>query len=633
MKNILSIYRPQVIGNIVYFKWQSTYSNIVKSAANSGYIDYDAVDISQVPLQVHYNSIIGLLLNHLRGLDMQTIVITQDEVNLDIVNFWLSYHELNNVVFANTTKQSIAERNANVEIGGGCGILYGGGKDSSYALYSLMNNKAIKKISLISFVIPEIGVNINELEKRRDENMLKPTKEIFKDIDIIKIRTNLRGIISGYHLDLYLAPIGVLIYLGYFRYITFSYEYCHYYYKVGINNKYGFKRSQQSFMKAMSEFYTSLFNKVDIFNANEHMSEMSSFYYLYKKNPLFYKQIVMCEAVADKSVKYCCNCTKCAEFVLYCMYYDIKQDDIDVEWFFAKSPYILKIINKLKENSNLKYFAELDFILHFDSFMFCLSKLSDFKFKTDDANKNFKILLNRYGNNQHLSNPDAFYPKVMYNTYPKELIDYAFMDIKDIINQDEPPFSMHLGNEICYFNQKNQPEFIHYANKENVNIYDLITSSDNYKPLFNNSYTKAYIKSCNLTLNKLLDEDIVLDNSNSYIDIYIKKNPPMKTDGYLLEANLMSNWSYNLLHLDIINASNELNKRFYLYLNNEAIDMSKRYHGIKIIDKTFTLKLEVKNDLEKWRWGEAARIIISDILSFKSKQLLSNFGFEYKNIV
>ncbi|RAZ22594.1 hypothetical protein [Campylobacter hyointestinalis] len=119
MKNILSIYRPQVIGNIVYFKWQSTYSNIVKSAANSGYIDYDAVDISQVPLQVHYNSIIGLLLNHLRGLDMQTIVITQDEVNLDIVNFWLSYHELNNVVFANTTKQSIAERNANVEIGGG----------------------------------------------------------------------------------------------------------------------------------------------------------------------------------------------------------------------------------------------------------------------------------------------------------------------------------------------------------------------------------------------------------------------------------------------------------------------------------------------------------------------------------
>lgn len=100
INNFLYIQRPVVQKNTVFFEWNLDYDE--QKSVNNIFIDYCDLDISSVPLQVHYNTIIGLLLNKLRFSSIPTIVVTQDAILEDIAKLWVSYHNLKNVYFSNT---------------------------------------------------------------------------------------------------------------------------------------------------------------------------------------------------------------------------------------------------------------------------------------------------------------------------------------------------------------------------------------------------------------------------------------------------------------------------------------------------------------------------------------------------
>lgn len=253
--NFLYIQRPKIQGSVVYFSWNMDFDP--QKSTNEIYVDYYDIDISTVPMQVHYNTIIGLLLNHLIDLPIPTIVITEDAVSDDIASFWVNYHDLQNVSFANIN--SVGFEKLESQQCGSAGILYGGGKDSYYALDSLSKNSKISQISLISFVIPDSHVNTRELEERRDKLILDAVAQNYT-LDIIKIKTNARAIIKGYHLELYFAPLGVLVWLNLFNYITFSYEFGMYYVPGFEQDNFGFRRSHIGHIQKVSQFYSENFS-------------------------------------------------------------------------------------------------------------------------------------------------------------------------------------------------------------------------------------------------------------------------------------------------------------------------------------------------------------------------------------
>ncbi|MCK9045379.1 hypothetical protein MY905_01570 [Haemophilus influenzae] len=634
--NFLYIKRPIIEGNKVLFDWNIDYDNDI--SPNSIYIDYYDLDISEVPLQVHYNTIIGLLLNKLRNSQIDTIVVTEDCISQEIVKFWLSYHSLSNVYFANIGDISLGKSYYSTKPGS-VGILYGGGKDSYYTLDILSRNNYIKQVNIISFVIPDSHVNVKQLEERRDNLILKPISDKY-DINIIKIKTDARVVIKGYHLELYFAPLGVLAWLNKFEFVTFSYEYCHYFTHIEKQATFGFERSQISYLKALSKFYSEYFseNNLTIFNANQHLSELSSFGYLVKTNPKFYQTLVMCEATVEKDKKWCCSCTKCAEFTLFSLFYNLEQSDIDVDWFFSESPWINKIIKELENQSEKgKFIKGLTFTLHFDSFKFVITKLKDknISFKNQIANKNFNILAEHYYDDK-IKNEDCFYSEIFNLVYPQELKEGSLHLLNKYLPISEAPKEKSSGIGTLYFDPSIQPKLGLFSPKiDPTFFFSKITKAKQYSH-FTSDSVSSYISSYSLlNLGTLTTQDISFSTNQNYLDIWINKDPLKKDDGYKIELHIKVNkqFTYGAFKLEIPFFRKELNHRLECFLNiNNSLDklsLSERRNltchfslteqNIKNGFISIILSMKAIKALEPWKWGNACRIRLSEIKLYANK--------------
>lgn len=634
--NFLYIQRPKVEGNIVYFSWNMDFDP--KKSTNDIYVDYYDVDISAVPMQVHYNTIIGLLLNHLIDLPISTVVITEDVVSEEIAAFWTNYHGLQNVYFANVGHVHL-EKSTQSSTKGTVGILYGGGKDSYYALDILSKNSQINKVNLISFVIPDAHVNVKELEERRDKLILDAVSQKYT-VDVIKIKTNARAIIKGYHLELYFAPMGVLAWLNLFDYVTFSYEFCHYFIPNSPTENFGFERSHVNYIQKVSEFYSTHLSTrpLAIFNANQHMTELSSFGYLAAVNPDFYKTLVMCESTTDPNKKWCCSCTKCGEFTLFSMYYNLNQSDIDIDWFFSQSPWILRAIENIKQMKQKGVFIKgTTFILHFDSFKFVLNKLKErnFEFKSLQAKENFAILTDYYTELKTV-NEDGFYVDVLNQVYPKPLIQDSYDILKNYLPESQSPSEKTSGIGKLIFDAQVQPRFLNRrVGISSSQVYQILAKQNNF-PVFNSDPIDGYLENYHLKTKGILEKEISIKSNFGYVDIHINKNPLVKNDGFELELILSDltkqGYSYGTFLLEIPHCSQELSLRFELSVQvndrEEKILLSNRNTKVNFAlikeSKNPSIKISfvAKKDLEAWNWGRAGRIRIGGFKLHKQNNSL-----------
>ncbi|WP_386696491.1 hypothetical protein [Lonepinella sp. MS14436] len=641
INNFVFIKRPVVKGNIVTFHWYMDYDH--PNSVNSIYVDYYDLDISSVPLDVHYNTIIGLLLNRLINSSIDAIITTEDPISKNIADFWIAYHNLENVYFSNLSEKQVKKSNILSSSQDHIGILYGGGKDSYCALDVFKKHKDIKNITLISFVIPDSHVNVKQLEDRRDELILSPIAQHY-DVEIIKIKTNVRGIIKNYHLELYFAPLGVLAWLNKFQYITFSYEYCHYFIPNKEQLEFGFERSQYAHIKRLSDFYTSEFSaqELSIFNANQHLTELSSFGYLAKNDSDFYKTLVMCESTVDKNQKWCCSCTKCAEFVLFSLFYHLPQTDIDFEWFFAESPWIKKVINELnKDGEKGRFFKGLTFSFHFDSFKFCITniKMSGIRFSNPLAQEHFDLLVTHYYD-ASIYNEDHFYIDVLGKIYPSKLVLGTYDILSNILPNTHSPLVKNTGLGKVKFDQNIQPQIKKlnpYIVKEDL-LHRLTVR--NITPKFNSDPVNSYITDISIVTNgKISESDLLLNTSEKYIDIYIEKNLLNKNDGYDLcfKIKVNNNSSYVGFKLNIPHFSKELDDRFFYSLEKDekklSVNTSQRNIYCQMnIDKEHRdlgflpvkLSLYAKRDLEPWNWGKASRVRINEFELYDTQEKLKN---------
>lgn len=639
--NFLYVHRPRVEGNIVYFSWNMDFDP--QKSTNEIYVDYYDIDISEIPLQVHYNTIIGLILNHLVTLDIPTIVITKDLISEDIASFWTSYHGLQNVYFANAIPMQIEKAvKPSISIGY-AGILYGGGKDSYYALDILSKNSNIKKISIISFVIPDSHVNIKELEERRDKLILDKISKKY-DVGVIKIRTNARSIIKDYHLELYFAPLGVLAWLNMFNYVTFSYEFCHYFIRSGDEDNFGFHRSQFSFINELNKFYSKQFthNPLTIFNANQHLSELSSFGYLANINPNFYQDLIMCESTTDKNKKWCCSCTKCAEFVLFSMFYQLNQSDIDLEYFFTESPWIVKMVKNIhhKFESKGSFIQGSVFSLHFDSFKFVLNQLKqrNIKFSNLKAQENFNLLIDYYTNSSEQScDEDGFYVDILHQIYPQELLNDTYHILNNYLPMKNSPTKKTSGIGNLFFHKETQPQWISRNIKILPNtVYQLLVDKNNF-PMFNSDPLNGYITACRVVPFNIHKEEFNIKSNNHYLDVQILKNPLIKEDGYSIEVEIVNvqNYPYGTFLVEIPHHSKDLDERFDITIeingiNHKSLLLTERntqfYFNLNTTNNNsniIKITLSAKKDLESWNWGKAARIRLYNIKFYKQKNIFN----------
>ncbi|MGR3808555.1 hypothetical protein [Pasteurella testudinis] len=637
--NFLYIKKPTINGGKVVFSWATDYDQ--QPSADSIYVDYDGIDISQVPIEAHYNTIIGLLLNKLIDLPYETVVVTEDAVPGDMIDFWLSYHDLDLVRFANVSDKSVL-KGAKSSSGNEIGILYGGGKDSYYALDTFSKNPAIDKIKLLSFVIPDAHVNEKQLEERRDKLIAGPILDEY-NVEFIKIRTSARAVIKGYHMELYLAPLGVLVWLDMMNFVTFSYEYCHYFIPKG-NASFGFERSQLSHMQNISKFYTKTFSPSSfaVFNANQHMTELSSFGYLAKNNPEFYQSLVMCESTVDVDKKWCCSCTKCAEFVLFSMYYNLPQQDINLDWFFTESGWIKKVLKQLSaQQEKGLFFTGLTHHLHFDSFCFVLTKLKDrnIQFRLPEALNNFNILAENYYD-ESIEGEDCFYGDILEAAYPEKLHEGAVTLLSPLLPEIEAPKQKHSGNHKIYFDKNILPIIKNRVFALSPEQWaEKLLKNRMSAPRLAGSAEAVYIDQYEVQLlNGLKESDIAFNVNNHAFDVYFEKNPLFKSEGgsFYFRFPVRKNYKTLSFKLDIPHFSEELDKRFALSVKigdtKQTLSLAKRHYLMTsaVSNADFAngfvdiaVEIAATKNVEPWRWGRACRIICRDFLLFLDSSKLN----------
>lgn len=102
--------------------------------------------------------------------------------------------------------------------------------------------------------------------------------------------------------------------------------------------------------------------------------------------------LLMCESTNERDKKWCLNCTKCAEHVLFNLSVNQKPE-IDPNHFFENGPWF---VNKIKPKlENMKkgisgnWFPGLTFHGHIDSFQHVISKINPTIFSSEEARMNF----------------------------------------------------------------------------------------------------------------------------------------------------------------------------------------------------------------------------------------------------
>jgi len=395
----VKLHQPVVIGSRVEFSFET--SHIFSQFRNNKFwFEYPGLEPEDFLMEDLYNIGIGMLTSQLSSLSSPSTLHIDQPIKKGVKLFWTRYHNCDHVEIISPEKASDnpekfyeqRKSKSRLTLGNKIALLFGGGKDS-LSIASILQDVDLS-FGLISLTNPNFGSHSN-LEKRREENSFMSIAES-QGIDIERIRTNIYiQLRLNMHTELYTAcTVPILRKKGYDS-LLFSYELCHYYTHMdsSIPRIARFRKSRpETNMLISSHYRENMGLGCNVLNLNYPISEYGAYLILRRKYPQMLPHLLMCESTNDRNKKWCLNCTKCAEHVLFNLSVNQKPE-IDADLFFENSPWFVnKIKPKLqtmKKEMPGNWFPSLTFHGHIDSFQHVISIINPNSFTSDVGKDNF----------------------------------------------------------------------------------------------------------------------------------------------------------------------------------------------------------------------------------------------------
>ena len=458
---VIEIPTPKIVSKKIEIHFTSS-ENLPQFKQNSFWFEYPTVDAKYLTKEVGWHIALNVIVAKLGELKDNSIIKCEEEIPESLLRFLQIYNNAFHVDIQPIKKENnhdlfFKKRNdlEHRELSKKPGLLFGGGKDSLASLGLLLETGT--NVGLISYSFSYIGQVIQN-EKRREENSaIKYAKE--KGINVDIIRTNIVHLLakSPLHFELYTSSVLPVLNARDYGNLLFCVEMCHYYTSTNgqVNKIPRFRRSRPEINRLISSHYKSnLGVNCNVLNLHLPISEYGTYLLLTKRYSELLPNLLMCEGSTDSKIKWCGNCTKCAEHVIFSLASNTKSE-INPDDFFKNSPWILnKILPKLKEyeTKKLGWFEGLTFIGHLDSFRHVLSKIDYSKVEEKEARSNLRLLIEKLAfpliNEEKICTP-MISPLNHPSTKP-------FFDIMiEELGSCEHLYSKHWGNETTEFD----PEF------------------------------------------------------------------------------------------------------------------------------------------------------------------------------
>ncbi|MCM3443781.1 hypothetical protein [Metabacillus halosaccharovorans] len=637
---------PKIEYDTVYFEW-----NISKPLPylkkNNFYIKYENIDLTCLPLDVFWNGILGIMIPILKISQEEVMLIFPEPVSSRVAETWINYHNAEGITIVPLIdKQPFTLPDGYVSNEKyDAGILFGGGKDSSYALSVISEIYNLSKTLLISYVFPLDTGLIDEIHKRRDNLMLEPMKKDL-GVKVQKIITDFRTTLKNQetsnkiHIELYSSTILPVLLKYQFSLLSFSYEFNLYWNRYYDSNqiRFNFLRSRPEYNEYISERTNSVFHtNLQLRNFNYYISEIAGFKVLVNRYPEMLKYLLMCESTTDPTKKWCHRCHKCAEYVLYSLYFQYEQKEIDVDEFFTSSHYITKALKDSEnlpilesENGNFAWTSSIFSRAHFQSYCHIIASIDveSVKEKTSEQGfNNFMELRNRYGNKK--------YP------YQEAYILPAFNDSKlakaDLIENIIKQYCYELPDSPEYLYSGDTKVSIDYEIRSEIpNIYrnDLF----NLGKLLKQGYLEQVYLGLPLEKGKLSsgnfsnsEKEVPINSTfkHNTLEYYIDLVNPKKEDyvewSYIFKVD-KEKGNHITIHVTnpFINPSLRGRLEYRISINNKVlikediafwkdqniinIYLTKGYEQIKLSVQVCALK-----NCEPWKFGYAGRLFLSNL--------------------
>ena len=440
----VKLHQPVVIGSRVEFSFET--SHIFSQFRNNKFwFEYPGLEPEDFLMEDLYNIGIGMLTSQLSSLSSPSTLHIDQPIKKGVKLFWTRYHNCDHVEIKSPDNPSenpeefYTQRKceSRITLGNKIALLFGGGKDS-LSIASILQDVNLP-YGLISLTNPNFGSHSN-LEKRREENSFMSIAES-QGIQIERIRTNIYiQLRLNMHTELYTAcTVPILRKKGYDS-LLFSYELCHYY--THMNNAIPriarFRKSRpETNMLISSHYRENLSLGCNVLNLNYPISEYGAYLILRRKYPQMLPHLLMCESTNDRNKKWCLNCTKCAEHVLFNLSVN-KKPEVDADLFFENSPWFVNKIKpklqSMKKQTPGNWFPGLTFQGHIDSFQHVISRINPNSFESDIAKDNFIQFQDIFAWENKMEE-DFIQP--LANKIQSANADLVFARMKDILETSE----------------------------------------------------------------------------------------------------------------------------------------------------------------------------------------------------
>ena len=637
---LLYVNKPKVDNDTVSYSWNFSHEQEIFKR-NQFYIKYEGVDLTSLDSTVFYEIFVSLMIPILRESKREYLIMLPEGIPAKTAGFWLNYNETDNVSVYPLTEEPAILQAKRKKAGKKIGILFGGGKDSLYAYH--LNKEIFGKDNMlvISFTFPMDMSQKNKLDERRDNFALNHIRN--DGVSVQKVITDFRSIFKTYsyfnatHTQLYYSMCYPLYGEHNLSYLTYSYEFTHYWnIDQQGNTRFNFKKSRAEFDAFLSQYFTERFSRYfKVFNSNYYVSENSAFQLLKQRYGAL-EDLMMCEAVADPTVKWCTKCKKCGEYVLYSLANRYESNEIDFNAFLTESDFMKKLIVETEakqENrngdGNVSWYNGLITPLHYMSFCHMIHSI-DLSYWADKLNEPaleaVKKLKSWFGNKSY-DILDHYLPEAV------KALDLPFEhQLLAILKESLNPLDEERV-EILYADTKVKMDLtLEYPIESRLrnNITDQIVSEavlKARKPAFNDAFSskaRAYNQADGAAVPYVYEEDY-----RGYV-LYIDKSAPKKGDTAEVTfqlGNLDKNKTYHLtMNVLAPYKSDQYKNRFnYIVSLDQEVsvqedisdwdndNMVNIIFNPKASAQTVTIKVETTKNCEAWNWGRAAQLVIKDV--------------------
>lgn len=418
-----------------------------------------------MPVEVFWSVFLSLMVPIVNTLDEKSLFVFPEDIPKYVAETWINFHSAKKItVYPISEEKSInpsklmPKKDSKYDRQYEAAVLYGGGKDSIYAYSVLSEILGTENVLIISFVYSWSQDAILKVDKRRDNFMLNPLR---KDINskIQKIISDFAAILTDFkkihtpNVSIYTGPALPVLMKYRIHLLTHTNEFLSY----RINNResnytdFNFKRSRPEYDDYLSERTNNYYNtNFAVKNLSYFLSGPAAFKIISERYPHMLKHISMCESIGNPNKRWCQNCHKCAEYVLYSLCYKYDQQNISTYHFFTDGQYIQ---NLLKNSKNLKPLTHghqncswtkfFSVAGHYESLSHVIASIDPEYVRRRTSDKgfsNFLKLKSKYGNRKFPLHESLIEPAFRQLNLPyaekiKKIVLHHCKEIKDPIIQ------------------------------------------------------------------------------------------------------------------------------------------------------------------------------------------------------